>query len=268
MERDNERQFGIQDDKTDQQGEQGNIDEILESLEDRLHDKAKINFLRKVFGILSAQLGSTALLVALVRNSPALRNFIQNSPGIGIFAKIGSMVCIFGLALSRRLARTVPYNYYILGSGTLCVAWSVSYICSKVPSNVLLATSAGTASAVIGILFYALRANKKFSYKKAFITSSITILISQLMSAVILKTSKLSNIASLMCAITSCIFLLIKTQQVTGQGNTRYSHDDYIQASNSLYLDIIEIFVKLLRMLAKLKKKEEEKEEEKDGKKK
>ena len=74
----------------------------------------RIGFVRKVLGIVSVQLVFTSLISALVLSSTALTESIQNSPGVLILLAITSIITSIALICSKKLSRTVPYNYALL----------------------------------------------------------------------------------------------------------------------------------------------------------
>jgi FtsH-binding integral membrane protein len=49
------------------------------------------------------------------------------------------------------------------------------------------------------------------------------------------------------------IYLVYDVQLITGKFGIEYSIDDYVFASMELYIDIIRLFLQILRILGKLK---------------
>ena len=82
-----------------------------------------LGFLRKVYGILSAQLVMTTLVAALFMSSETVKGFVQGSPNILFSAMILSFVMMIALFVKRR---DTPANYILLG---LFVSWMVHRRC-------------------------------------------------------------------------------------------------------------------------------------------
>ena len=74
----------------------------------------RIGFVRKVLGIVSAQLVITSLITALVLSSASLTETLQNSLATLILLAITAIIISIALICSKKLSRTVPYNYALL----------------------------------------------------------------------------------------------------------------------------------------------------------
>ena len=73
---------------------------------------SSMGFLRKVYGILSAQLMMTTLIAALFMTSESIKGFVQGSPNVLFSAMILSFVMMIALFVKRRDA---PANFILLG---------------------------------------------------------------------------------------------------------------------------------------------------------
>ena len=52
-----------------------------------------------------------------------------------------------------------------------------------------------------------------------------------------------------------CVYLIIDTQVIMGGGKRQLSLDNYVMGSAILYMDIINLFLKILQILGDKKKK-------------
>ena len=84
----------------------------------------RLNFIRKVYLILSCQLIFTTIFVSIVYNSIVLSSFVSESIWLAILSLIVYLVCIILISCVDYAARTVPLNYILLSLLTL----SMSYI--------------------------------------------------------------------------------------------------------------------------------------------
>ena len=58
---------------------------------------------------------------------------------------------------------------------------------------------------------------------------------------------------SIFFAVIYSVYLLIDTQSILGKGQRRVGLDDYIMGATILYVDIISLFLKILKFLGKKK---------------
>ena len=68
--------------------------------------------------------------------------------------------------------------------------------------------------------------------------------------AIFIKSKILNLILAVLGTIIFGIYLVFDTQLVIGQNKNAYSIDDYIFAAMNLYIDIIQIFLYMLRIVA------------------
>lgn len=228
-----------------------------------LHGKARLGFVRKVFGILAFELIFTALWIVSVKSSVNLHHMVKGSHGLGIFFAIITFIGTLTLALSKTAARTVPYNYAILSTVVFSMAWTTSYACTFYSIDTIMLAALGTAAAVGGIYFYALTSTATYNYAKAFLYSSLFILGFQLFSMFFLARDAYDFWISVLFSITTSISILYHMEAILGKKSVRYSQDDYIQAAMNLYIEIVQLFIELLKILDKLKDDEKNKKKEK-----
>ena len=231
-------------------------------LDGELHGKARIGFIRKVFGIVCAELVFTALWVSLVYNSRALQRLVSGT-FLGIIFGVTAFVGTLTLALSRSIARKVPLNYAILLAVTFSTAWSVSYLTIFFPASTILTAACATAAAVAGITWYAMTSNAQYNYGKAFLYSSLAILGFQLFAIFFLPVDAYNFWLSVLISISTSISILYHAESIIGKKQRKYSQDDYICAAMNLYIEIIQLFIEILRILDKLNKNKDEDDKKK-----
>lgn len=67
----------------------------------------------------------------------------------------------------------------------------------------------------------------------------------------------ISYALSIVFALIYSVYLLIDTQAILGTGQRRVALDDYILGATIIYMDIISLFLKILRILGKQKKNDD-----------
>jgi len=103
-------------------------DGIEYDLDKELTATSRSGFIRKVYGILTAQLVCTAFFVSLACWNPAYKEFTQGHTALWVFSLIITIICIYALGCYKQIARSVPLNYTLLGLFTICESYSVSCI--------------------------------------------------------------------------------------------------------------------------------------------
>jgi len=93
-------------------------------------------FVRKVFGILSAQLTATALVIAAFTTLEPVRNYVAPSDGSEghvwpvVVSMIVSFGCLITLACCSDMARSYPHNYVFLSLFTLAESVMLGMVCT------------------------------------------------------------------------------------------------------------------------------------------
>lgn len=75
--------------------------------------KIRLAFLRKVYGILSAQLLLTALVSVAIMFSPSIQRFLFTNFWFVLVVLLGNVATTFGLLYKRN---EFPTNFYLLGA--------------------------------------------------------------------------------------------------------------------------------------------------------
>lgn len=124
----------------------------------------RLNFIRKIYGILSTQLVITALMCVLPFTNAGIRNFMVGHFWLAIVCSVIAMAISCALVCVSRLARTVPTNYILLFSFTLLEAYGVAFMCAIVNDGlVVLGAAFMTAGIVISLTLYAIFTKTDFT---------------------------------------------------------------------------------------------------------
>ena len=218
-----------------------------------LYKKARMGFIRKVFGIVSAELIITILWVSIVKRSETLTQAIQANEALTVLSVGLAVTGVLLLAFCRRLARMVPINYIILGITTLAIAYSTSVVCLGFPGELLMIAACATAAPVIGFTWYATTTTTEYHFLKALMYSSMSIIIVQLLALACLPNQAAGVFLSLVFSITHCFSIFFNIEAIIGESKDRYyTNDEYICASMNLYIEIVNLFIEILKMLHKL----------------
>lgn len=215
----------------------------------------RIGFVRKVYGILAAQLGLTTLICIISMTSTAFADFQANNPAFFVLTAVFSIVILIAILCFRSVAKTVPTNYICLSVFTLCESYMVSFACSSIDEpKIVIMAAAMTLGMTLSLTIYACTTKTDFTT----CGSTLFIFASALMMFGIFMWIFSSWNRPLYILYTTCgviiygFYLVYDTQLIMGGKEEEIDIEDYIIGAIMIYLDIIIIFLKLLTLLKEL----------------
>ena len=226
--------------------------------EESIQISVRNGFIRKVYSILSVQLIITFGAVFLFQ-IPSLKLFIFKNQSLAgntlVFCSLAFLTLFLVLVCNRNLSRTVPYNYYILFAITLCESLVCGIVSSLYSFQIVATALALTIISTLAITFYACTTKTNFSYYRMgmFIVFSQIFMIGLIASLFRLQT--LYALYTFLMTIMIGIYLVYDTQLIMGKFGVGYSVDDYIFATLEIYMDIIRLFLLILRIVAKFSRR-------------
>ena len=215
--------------------------------------QVRAGFLRKVFGIVATQLMITAAVASMMMFSASIRGIALHNPSMLMLTFFASLGFLFAAQIHKDHH---PRNlYYTLGF-TLCMAWSVGTVCARFYEGglglVVLEAIGLTASVTAALTAYTLRSKQDFSFLGAGLGAALWVLILGGFTAPLL------GFAGFHCALAvggAAVFSLYIVYDVH-LISKRLSPDEYIPAAITLYLDIVNLFLHILRILAQLQSRD------------
>ncbi|XP_016990503.1 protein lifeguard 1 isoform X2 [Drosophila rhopaloa] len=209
-------------------------------------------FVRKVFGILLVQLLFTcAVMAAFVYHEPT-KHFVQSNLIVVFVAMIVNIVVLIMIVCVESVRRKHPVNLIFLAIFTFTMSLLLGTASSLMDSNLVLVAVGITAVLVIALSVYAMQT--KYDY-----TAMGGVMLTFVMILLVLTVCRFSMpgfvdslpIAGL-CALIACFFLIYDMQSIIG-GNRAEQLDpeEYVFAALTLYLDVVRIFIYILRILEK-----------------
>ena len=213
-------------------------------------------FIMKTYGILFSQLALSTGFIALTF-IPAIKDLllfnIHTNPLILVFLLVFCIVTIvvfivFGCC--RETARTVPINYILLFSFTLCMSFYLSLLCSLYETETVVSALILTCAATAGLTFYASTTKTDFTYCGGFLFALCFILF--ISFALFFWCGYYVFYCALGVMLYS-LYIIYDTQLILGKFGREYSIDDYCFSSLNLYIDIIYLFIKILSILGNKK---------------
>jgi FtsH-binding integral membrane protein len=210
-------------------------------------------FLRKVFGIVAAQLTITACMCALAMYEPHAHALVLGTPSLMFLSFIASFAFLFGAHCHKD---SHPTNLWLTLGFTVSIGWSVALTCARYQQAgyglVVLEAVGLTASVTAALTAYTLRSNRDFSYLGAGLGAALWCLI---IGGLVASLTGLPAMHLALSVAGAAIFSLYIVYDVW-EISKRLSPDEYVPAAISLYLDIVNLFLHLLRILASMQSRD------------
>ncbi|KAL1894873.1 hypothetical protein Sste5346_005560 [Sporothrix stenoceras] len=200
-------------------------------------------FVRKVYAILTIQLLATSALGAVSFLSEGYRNWIQTHPAL-VFVSLFGAMGFLGLTYWKR--KSYPANLLFLGGFTLLEAYSISVIVSFYEVGIVLNAVVLTAGIFVFLTLFACQTKYDFTSWMPYLFGALWALILFGFMAMFFPYSSTTEL--IYGGITALIFsgyILVDTQMVL----RKHHVEEEIAAAISLYLDIINLFLAILRIL-------------------
>lgn len=207
----------------------------------------RLGFLRKVFGILAVQLLMTTAVGVVFVSTPVLKAaVIQWSwmMPLGLFMSIGLLIAMM---IKRN---DYPANFILLFLWTGCQSYTVGVVASFAEKDVVIQAFFLTTVVVISLLFYTMQTKRDFSAMGSSLFAVLCVLIIGGILQMFLMNHMLEFVLSLGGAVLFSLFIIYDVQMIM---NTMAA-EEYILATITLYLDIINLFLHILRLLSALRR--------------
>ena len=210
-------------------------------------------FIVKTYGILLSQLAITCFFI-LLTFIPAIKQYVTGDliqkPIILVFLIIFLIVtivvcCVFSCC--RETARTVPINYILLFSFTLCMSFYCFLLCSFYDTSLVISAALLTFGATVGLTVYAAKTKTDFTFCGAFLFAFLFVLV---LTAILFWWVRFSVFFLMLGVLVYSLYLIYDTQLILGNKTFQYNVDDYCLAALNLYIDIIYMFIKILQIIA------------------
>ncbi|XP_036106752.1 protein lifeguard 4 [Molossus molossus] len=208
----------------------------------------RMAFLRKVYSILSLQVLLTTVTSAVFLYFESIRTFVHESPALILVFAIGSLGLIFALTLNRHKH---PLNLYLLFGFTLLEALSVASIVTFYDVYIILQAFVLTTAVFFGLTIYTLQSKRDFSKFGAGLFAVLWILCLSGILKLFFYNEIVELVMAAVGALLFCGFIIYDTHSLMH----RLSPEEYVLATINLYLDIINLFLHLLRFLEAANKK-------------
>lgn len=200
-------------------------------------------FIRKVYTIFSLQVLATIAISAFIcLNDSVSKWTLQNS-----WAMIVSMIASFAfMILAYVKSRSYPINLVFLAGFTLSEAYLIGFVSSLFETRIVLQAFFITFVVFTGLTIFALQTKYELVGMQKYATGALFFLIGMGFVMIFLPYSSTAEIVySGLGALVFSIFILVDTQLI----QERFHPEEEVPAAISLYLDVINLFLNILRIL-------------------
>ncbi|KAI9473464.1 MAG: inhibitor of apoptosis-promoting Bax1-domain-containing protein [Benjaminiella poitrasii] len=224
-------------------GSHNNNDDMFKEMVANSSKEVRLQFVRKVYSILATQLFATTALSAFYLLNNSARSWVQSNQWILIVSMLGTLGVLFALFWK---ARSYPLNYGLLAIFTLLEAHAVGTIVTFYNQKIVLQALIITLGVFIGLTIFTLQSKWDFTGLGPFLYAGIWILLIAGLVQIFFPFSKGIQLAfAVGGVIIFSGYILFDTYLIFN----KYSAEDYIIASVSLYLDVINLFLRILEIL-------------------
>ena len=203
-------------------------------------------FVRKVYGILTAQLALTACVAAPMAASRAMRAAVVHSPLIyyaAVFGSLGVLLALFAYKHSH------PTNLRLLWAWTFMQAYAVGYVCASYAEagagGLVVEALFLTAGVFAGLTLFAWQSKIDFSFLGAGLGAGLWLLLLWGLFGALFGGGG-GAMYSLFGAALFCGYVLFDTWLIMH----KLGCDDYVLGAIMLYLDIVNLFLFILQLLS------------------
>ncbi|XP_060064655.1 protein lifeguard 4-like [Ylistrum balloti] len=210
------------------------------------HVYIRMGFLRKVYGILTAQILVTTVVAALFMLSEGLEKFVQTNQWMLLVAFIGTIGVLMALMVKRQ---ETPTNYILLGIFTLFEAYTVGVVVTFYQVHSVIEAFVLTLAVTTALTAYTFQSKRDFSSWGAGLFAALWILILAGLLQILFPTVMMDKAIAVGGALVFSLFIIFDTHMMMH----KLSAEEYIVAAVNLYLDILNLFLYLLRLFGERK---------------
>ena len=213
-----------------------------------IQSKIREGFIYKVFGIVLYQILILFLLVFLGYTFQAFHDFLLTSKTMLILTFFITLTCLFLPIFNPNIYRTVPTNYIVLTLFSLSFGWWIAACVMLYTKTSVLFVLCLTTITVASLTCYAMYTRKDYTAFGGFLFTALIVLIFASILEIFFPIPLLRLLLIYFSLMIFCIYLIYDVQLVIGDRGKKFSEDDYILAALNIYLDIVNIFLELLKI--------------------
>lgn len=202
----------------------------------------RLMFIRKVYALLLVQIVATIGVGVLLRTHAGLREWALGH----VWLTFALLFVAFGFLIATHIkARSYPANVILLGCFTLCEAYAVGVVCAVVELDVVVRALALTLLVFVGLTAFSFQTKYDFTDWEGVLLMLLWGLIGFGLVLMFFPTHALETVYLGLGTLIFSVYIVVDTQKVIKTTN----YDEEVVAALRLYLDILNLFMHILRLL-------------------
>ncbi|KAM7259670.1 hypothetical protein ACFE04_015411 [Oxalis oulophora] len=205
-------------------------------------------FIRKVYGIIFSQLLLTIAIVVIIVNVKPINKFFaihSNSLPLRIVLIVTPFIILCPMFYFRQKH---PVNFVLLTIFTVSVAVLVGITCVYTEGKVIYESMILTTVVVVSLSvysFWAVKRGQDFTFLGPFLFASLMVLIVFGLIQIFWPLGKVwAMVYGSLASIIFCAYIVYDTSKLI----KRHTYQEYVWASISIYLDIVNLFLSILTL--------------------
>lgn len=211
--------------------------------------QVQMGFVRKVYGILAAQLVATVLIAApFVFFIP--QEWSQQNFSLGLVSSFMALGVIIAGTCKPSLFKTYPQNYLFTALFTVFESITIGFIVSCYTADSVILVFLLTAATVGALTVYAWKTENDFTDMGGYlVVALITLCLVGFIMAFFPAVPFMQKIYAGAGALLFGGYIVYDTQLIIGgKHRNKFAIDDYVFAAINIYLDVINEFLYLLEL--------------------
>jgi len=210
----------------------------------------RLAFIRKVYGILTVQLGVTIAIISMFFFWKDLALYTRENNWLFYVALALTLVCIIALGCCPGVRRTFPMNFIFLGIFTICEGFLLGVVSSRYSTETVLIAAGVCAVVVFSLTIFAFQTKIDFTMCRGFLFVAVIVLFCFGFGMIFWHNKVAYLVYSCLGALIFSMYIVFDTQLMLG-GKHKYSisPEEHIFAALNLYLDIVQLFMFILSIV-------------------
>jgi FtsH-binding integral membrane protein len=200
-------------------------------------------FIRKIYTILLCQIAATAFVGGIISQSPSAISWVLTHTWAFYLPLFGTLINL-GILYWKRHSH--PWNLVLLSTFTLLEAFTLGVAISFYNNVIVLQALLITIGVFLGLTLFTFQSKYDFSGMGPFLFGTLIALVMTGFVGIFIPFNRTMD---LIFAIIGCLLFSGYIVYDTYLINNRLSPDEYILGAISLYLDFINLFLNILRLL-------------------
>lgn len=200
-------------------------------------------------GLLTAQLLLTVAVAGFLFGVKSIQMYINSHIWVIVMALIGTFVFLIILMCVPNMINKHPQNLILLFSFTALEGVLIGAISSVYEINEVLIAAGITIAVTIGLTLFALQTKIDFTLYSGVLFSILIILFVFGFFSIFFRNSIISLVYAAVGALLFSAYLVYDVQLIAGGRKYELGPDDYVAGALMVYLDIINLFLMILRLV-------------------